>query len=221
MAVAVATSPILIITDDDMFFAPTWFGSLTRTLVAGGTRVIVTGRVLASKEAEEGFAPSIAENDVTRVYSGRVKVDVLSTGNMAIYRSAFENIGKFDERLGPGTQYPAAEDNDFCFRLLEAGYSIIYEPDALVYHRTWRSRKEFLDLHWRYGLGQGAFYAKYFSFKDTFTLRRLIRAIGNHLIRFPYRLIFDRPQAYCDFFFISGLLTGAMQWTFQRRGSTS
>jgi len=219
MAIAAATYPILVITDDDMFVAPTWFGSLVGSLIAGGPKSVVTGRVLASKEAGDGFASSIAEDEQPHVYHGRVKYDVLSTGNMAMYRSAFERVGKFDERLGPGTRYPAAEDNDFGFRLLEAGYAIVYEPNAVVYHRTWRSKKEFLWLHWGYGLGQGAVYAKYFNFRETYMLRRLIRVVGNHLIRFPYRLLFDRTQAYCDVIFITGILTGAMQWTLKERGN--
>ncbi len=135
---------------------------------------------------------------------------------MAIYRSAFESVGKFDERLGPGTNFPAAEDNDLGFRLLEAGYKIIYEPSAEVYHRAWRSGDEFLRLHWYYEIGQGAFYAKYFSLRDTYMIRRMVRAIKNHIIRFPIRLLFDRVQAHRDVLFVCGHIIGALRWTLQQ-----
>lgn len=217
MAIAAASYPILVITDDDMFVAPDWFGLLIRTLVAAGTTTVITGRVLASEDRSDGFAPSIADDEHLRVHTGRAKHDVLSTGNMALYRSAFELVGTFDERLGPGTSYPASEDNDLGFRLLEAGYTIIYEPNAVVYHRTWRSKKEFLLLHWGYGLGQGAFFAKYFSIKDSHMIRRMVRVVSNHLIRLPYRLLFDCAQAYRDVYFITGLLTGAIRWTIKER----
>jgi GT2 family glycosyltransferase len=128
---------------------------------------------------------------------------------MATYRSAFDQVGGFDSRLGPGTRYPAAEDNDFAFRLLEAGFSIAYEPRAIVYHRAWRSQEESLRLSWNYGCGQGAFYAKYFSFKDPYTVRRMVGNASAYLVRVPYRLFRKRTQAYRDLLFVSGLLYGA------------
>jgi GT2 family glycosyltransferase len=219
LAIAAASHSILVITDDDMFFPPEWFSSLVQTLIDNGVRSVVTGRVLPSQEETSGFAPSILEDEDFHVYQGRIQRDVLSSGNMAMYRSAFDEAGLFDERLGPGTPYPAAEDNDLGFRFLEAGYRILYEPAALVYHRAWRSEKEFLKLHWEYGIGQGAFYAKHFSITDTHMVRRMLRVMFNHIIRLPYRTLFDRTQAQLDARFIAGMLMGAMQWTLRRRGN--
>lgn len=212
LAIAAATYPILVLTDDDMLMAPTWFGSIVRALLAIGPRGVVTGQVLSSKEDEEGFAPSTREDQETVTYQGRVNRDVLSTGNMCIYRSAFNAVGNFDMRLGPGTVYPAAEDNDFAFRLLENNFCIVYEPRASVYHRDWRSPEESLLLHWHYGCGQGAFYAKYFSIKDTYMIRRMVRNVSGYLVRVPYRLLRQRHQAYRDFLYVLGLLYGAVRW---------
>jgi GT2 family glycosyltransferase len=121
-------------------------------------------------------------------------------------------VGGFDSRLGPGTRYPAAEDNDFAFRLLEAGYSIIYDPSSIVYHRVWRSQEQSLRLSWNYGCGQGAFYAKYFSLKDTYTIRRMARNVSGYLLRVPYRILRQRAQAYRDILYVGGLLYGATRW---------
>ena len=211
MAISIATHPILVFTDDDMLVTPTWFGTITRTLLSIGSHGVVTGQVLSSEE-EDGFAPSTREDHESVTYQGRVNRDVLFTGNMATYRSAFDRVGGFDSRLGPGTHYPAAEDNDLAFRLLEAGYSIVYDPRSTVYHRVWRSTEESLWLSWNYGCGQGAFYAKYFSFKDPYTIRRMARNVSGYLLRVPYRILRKRAQAYRDILYVGGLLYGAARW---------
>ena len=97
------------------------------------------------------FAPSTKVDTAPAVYHGRLHEDVLYTGNMAMDRSAARAVGVFDERLGPGTSFPSAEDNDFGFRLLEAGYRIVYVPEALLYHRAWRSERDYVRLRWSYG----------------------------------------------------------------------
>ena len=212
MAVSRATHPILVFTDDDMLVTPTWFGTIIRTLLAIGSHGVVTGQVLSSEEDGKGFAPSIREDHESVIYQGRVNRDVLFTNNMATYRSAFDHVGGFDSRLGPGTRYPAAEDNDFGFRLLEAGYSIVYDPFSTVYHRAWRSQEQSLRLSWDYGCGQGAFYAKYFSLKDPYTIRRMARNVSGYLLRVPYRMLRQRAQAYRDILYVGGLLYGAARW---------
>jgi len=212
MAVSMATHPILVFTDDDMLVVPTWFGSIIRTLLTIGSHGVVTGQVLSAEEDADGFAPSIREDHVSVTYRGRVNRDVLFTGNMAVYRSAFDHVGGFDSRLGPGTRYPAAEDNDFAFRLLEAGYSIVYDPRSTVYHRLWRSHEQSLRLSWNYGCGQGAFYAKYFSLKDPYTIKRMARNVSGYLLRVPYRIWRQRAQAYRDMLYIGGLFYGAVRW---------
>ena len=212
LAISIATHPILVFTDDDMLVMPTWFGSMIRALLAIGSHGVVTGQVLSSEEDSKGFAPSIRGDHESVIYQGRVNRDVLFTGNMATYRSTFDHVGGFDSRLGPGTRYPAAEDNDFAFRLLEAGYSIVYDPHSTVYHRVWRSKEQSLWLSWNYGCGQGAFYAKYFSLKDPYTIRRMARNVSGYLVRVPYRIFRQRAQAYRDILYVGGLLYGAARW---------
>lgn len=211
-AAAKASHPILVFTDDDMLVTPTWFGSLVRSLLTAGPHSVVTGRVLTIEEDSGGFAPSSRVDMHAVIYKGRVNRDVLFTNNMSMYKSAFDNIGGFDTRMGPGTHFPAAEDNDLAFRLLEAGYCIIYDPSPTLYHRAWRSEREFIWLHWNYGYGQGAFYAKYFSLRDTFMFQRMIWDAWSYLSRFPIRFWRRRNQAYQDALFVAGTLYGAFRW---------
>jgi hypothetical protein len=54
---------------------------------------------------------------------------------MALRRSILENIGPFDEALDVGTPVRGGGDSDIFRRILAAGYRIVYDPDALNWHR--------------------------------------------------------------------------------------
>jgi len=192
IGVAAAGHPVIIFTDDDVIVPTTWFASLIRAFRSAGPRSVVTGRVLAGEaETEGGFAPSLRAGTQRVVYEGRVYQDPLATFNVALPRSAYVEVGGYDVRLGPGTAFPAAEDNDFGHRLLEAGYRIVFVPDALVYHRAWRDDRAYVPLCHAYGRGQGAFFAKHLSFDDRYILRRTMGTLAHHVRRIPPALLDD------------------------------
>jgi GT2 family glycosyltransferase len=215
---ALARHGILVFTDDDVQATRTWFRSLVQSLLASGPKAVVTGQVLtADADGPGAFAPSTTDDPVRKDYAGRVEKDVLFSGNMALYRSALEQVGGFDECLGPGTVFAAAEDNDLGFRLLEAGYQIRYVPEAMLYHRAWRSERDYLPLRWNYARGQGAFYAKHVSLNDRYMLARMLRHLQSHATGFVGRMGHDRLQAYGDAVYMVGLVTGAAQWLLTQR----
>ena len=220
-ALVAAKHDLLVLTDDDMRATPDWFGALVRALLAAGPRSVVTGQVPPADEPGRpgGFAPSTATEQDRIVYEGRIGADILYTGNMAMHRSAIAEIGPFDARLGAGAPFPAAEDNDFGFRLLEAGYRIVYVPEAVLYHRAWRSQHARLRMSWRYGVGQGAFYAKHWRPRDQHMLRRLARDITLHLLESAQEA---RRQSWraaiCEAAYVAGLLSGACRWRLTQRG---
>jgi GT2 family glycosyltransferase len=220
--IATARYDLIVFTQDDVLVTPTWFGILVRSLLEAKPRTIVTGKVLpGGKEAGGGFAPSTKSDEEIKVFEGRIGSDVLYVQSMAAFRSAFDEVGNFDPDLGPGTPFPAAEDNDFAFRLLEAGYRIVYDPNAVIYHRAWRSEDEYLWLHWNYGRGQGAFYSKYFSLRDGHMIHRMARNLWGYVLRFPFRIFRDRRQAYRDMLYVAGLLYGAVRWRIRKRSRQS
>ncbi|MCI0436259.1 MAG: hypothetical protein L0271_21840, partial [Gemmatimonadetes bacterium] len=111
------------------------------------------------------------------------------------------------------TPYPAAEDNDLCYRLLRAGAVLVYEPGAVVYHTAWRPQREFTRLRYDYGRGQGAYYAKHLSLRDRTMIRRALDDFARRsahmvaqLVRSPRRV---PPQAA----YLLGLLKGMALWT--------
>lgn len=216
--ITAARYDLLAFIDDDMIVAQNWYGALIRALEQAGPCSVVTGQVLpATDQQAGGFVPSTKEDQTPAVYEGRIGEDVLYTGNMALYRSAITTIGLFDQRLGPGTAFPAAEDNDFGFRLLEAGYRILYVPQAVLYHLAWRSDRDYLPLRWGYGVGRGGFYAKHLRWRDRHMLQRMIYDIMTHLLLFLRRVRGDRRRAYGDAVLTFGILFGAIRWLLTQR----
>ena len=210
-----AKHDILAFVDDDMWVAPNWYSALIQALVEGGPRSIVTGRVeTAPPEKPSGFVISVHGWDDHQIYQGRINKDVLATGLMAAYRSAFEALGGLDERLGPGTRFPGAEDNDFGFRCLEAGYKIIYQPDSVIYHRAWRTRRDYIPLFWRYGRGQGAFYAKHFKENGPYMRSRAKQDFVRYLRLLPERLWKGQFLVVAgSTAFILGEISGFLDWS--------
>lgn len=217
--IRVAQHDVLVFTDDDMLAHPAWLATLVRALVSEGRRSAVTGQVPSAGNSPGTFIPSITTHVAPVTYKGRVGRDVLFSGNMAVYRSAANEVGPFDERLGPGTPFPAAEDNDLGFRLLEAGYRILYVPDAILYHRSWRSERDYLPLRWRYARGQGAYFAKHIRARDHYMLQRLLGSARVHFVSCGRQMRHGPRVAAADAVYVLGLLLGAGQWLLTERGS--
>ena len=76
-----------------------------------------------------------------RDYTGSITSGVLFPANMVFSRDALSEFGGFDERAG---LMLAAEDNDLCYRWLVDGRSLRYEPELVVWHHDWRSRRRSL-----------------------------------------------------------------------------
>ena len=204
---------LLSFIDDDMFVEADWFRNLVQAVIKAGPCSVITGQVLAGEsEVPGGKAPSIIKDQQPTVYKGRIGKDVLYTGNMGAYRSVFDKVGLFDERLGPGTSFPAAEDNDLGFRLLEQEYRICYVPEAIVYHRAWRSKRENLSLEWRYGVGRGAYYAKHMSWRDLYMFSRMVRDVKGSVMKFLGHMIYRRRLKFDYIVSASGILYGAVRW---------
>jgi GT2 family glycosyltransferase len=79
--------------------------------------------------------------------------------NMAVARSVLENVGGFDTRLGlkSGSDNPhiGGEDSFLALRAKRCGYSILYQPTAVVYHPVTSerlTRRFFLRRNFREGV---------------------------------------------------------------------
>jgi GT2 family glycosyltransferase len=222
-AIGAATSDLIVFTDDDVLVDRNWLEQMVAALVSGGQRVAITGRVLATEaETDAGRAISLATDPLPAVYEGRLHRDVLSGNSMGFHRSAFADCGLFDERLGTGTRFGSASDNDFGYRLLSAGYRIQYVPDAVLYHRARRSGRALTKVQWDYGRGQGAFLAKHARAGDSWMRNRLVSTVTWWLRRIAARPLRKRNiRGHGDLIYLAAFLSGAAEWSLRssRRGA--
>jgi GT2 family glycosyltransferase len=211
LGVRLATEDVLLFTHDDVLLAQDWVAQLADAVERLGPDGVPTGRVLAGRaELDGGHVPTVKEDTEPATYRGRIGADVLFPLNFGLHRATFERVGGFDERLGPGTPFPAAEDNDFGFRLLEAGCTLAYVPEAVVEHRGWR--RDYFKLRWSYGTGQGGYYAKHLSLRDPYMLRRMGRDIAGRAAALPKLALTNRRRGLGNLVFIAALCAGCARW---------
>ncbi len=215
--VARAKHAIMAFTDDDVSVTPSWFGSLVRAVLNHGPQTLVTGQVLPARERPGGFVPSTKVDSTPALFEGRIGADVIYPHNMAMYASLMKRVGEFDERLGAGSRYAGAEDNDFCFRLLEAGFRIVYAPEVVIYHRAWRSHRKYVPLKWHYGRGQGAYYGKHIRLYDRYMLWRLASDVKFRLYRGLRRMPSEPRRGLGDLAYALGTISGVVQWFVMER----
>lgn len=124
-------------------------GEPPRIYVAGGSRF----RLWLGDTSPRGHG----ELDVGQY--DRSEPCVPGAGCLMVRRTAFENVGGFDPVFDPY----GYEDLDFSLRLLEAGWRILYVPEALAWHERVHS------------LGTGRFTADYAAAKRRNWVRFLRR----------------------------------------------
>ncbi len=125
-----AWGEILLFTDSDCIPAPDW----VMQMVAPFADPLVAGAKGIYKTEQSGFTPRFVQQEYQDKYDGMAhlsQIDFVDTYSAAYRRDIFLAMGGFD------TTFPGAsvEDQEFSFRLAEAGYRLIFAPDAVVFHR--------------------------------------------------------------------------------------
>lgn len=143
-----ARGEIVAFTDDDALPAASWLAAIAAPFedaaVAG-----VGGRVRPGPDGVGeagsiarwigiaecgGEAPRRFDRD-TPAWFEIVNFGGLGNGpSMAFRRAALLAVGGFDERLGPGTPLRGGEEPFAFFRLVDAGWALAYQPEAVVEH---------------------------------------------------------------------------------------
>ena len=148
--IAAASGELIVATDDDVTAPHDWIEKLLDQF-ARPEVMCVTGNVLPLEleteaqcrfESYGGLGKGFSRFEVTAEWFRTRRVAVPTwllgaTANAAFRASAFRHpdIGLLDEALGAGTPTGCSEDTYVFYRILKAGYSIVYEPSAYVWHR--------------------------------------------------------------------------------------
>jgi len=215
----VASQAVVVVLDDDTIVQG---DSLERLLTPqrGEALAVTTGRLLAAPPDRPGLtqaAAALVTRDEPATFRGRQPVQVVPGPNIAVPRRLFVEIGGYDERLGPGTRFPSAEDHDLSLRLLDAGCEVRHVPDAVVLHRSWRTRRQLLRLRWAYARGVGGFYAKHASFRDRHVLDRAITEMRRRTRRAVTSLLSSPATTARELVSLAGVVFGAIEWTLRYR----
>ena len=144
-----ARGDIILLTDADCEPVPTWVAEMTRPFadpqvagVKGSYRTHQQERVarLAQVEFEERY--DLLERLST--------IDFIDTSAAAFRLAALREMGGFD----PAFPQAVSEDVEFSYRLARAGYRLVFNRQAVVYHRhpsTWCAylRRKIKFGYWR------------------------------------------------------------------------
>ncbi len=166
-SLAHARGSILAFTDDDCEPLETWLAAIVTAFDHDARLGLVGGAVLAP--ARLGLlttCPTVSPSEA--LYEPTAASRRPPDGwdwigaNFAVRRDLMERFGKFDEHLGAGSEFPAAEDTDYKLRLEAGGVRMLTTPRAAVVHtygvrRGWRAM---LRSQRNYATGNGAMAGK-------------------------------------------------------------
>jgi GT2 family glycosyltransferase len=120
-----AQAPLIAFTDDDCVPDPAWLEQVLAA-TASHPEAIVQGRTEPVRQQLGLFDRSVTVRKLGPQYE---------TCNIVYPRALLDRLEGFDETFG---LVPAGEDTDLAWRAIEGGASVVFAPDALVYHATHR-----------------------------------------------------------------------------------
>ncbi len=153
-----ATGDILAFLDDDVVVDEYWLEELETFFSKSGPMSIGQGIIrIAAEQFQDAETRRLLERYRT-IPQLEFRSDIgdlhsLNGANIAIRRNVFDQIGYFDERLGPGAS-GTSEDVEIAQRMIRAGMRIGYMERVTVYHAINRDRLTdgyFKQSHWRQG----------------------------------------------------------------------
>jgi glycosyltransferase involved in cell wall biosynthesis len=221
-----ALSPIVVYTDDDTRPDNYWIYRVSETF-RDPAIAAMTGLVIAASletEAEvifEKFWP-FNRGYVGKTYDtaffnaslhqGPPVWEIGAGANMAFRKDIFKEIGYFDERLDVGAA-GCSGDSELWYRILACGFTIRYNPLAVVYHSHRKSIQGLSKQLYSYMRGfTVAILIQYQRFGHRGNLQHLMKVIRYYfaLLKrgFP-RYSFQYKTVFCE---LRGILSGIIYY---------
>ena len=171
--VRAARGAIVAFTDADCLTHPDWLTEIERGFADADVGA-VAGAILADppQTSTERFCASRGILGQEHVLA-HPALPYAQTANTAFRRAVFERIGRFDEEL------ITCEDADILWRMqLETELTLVYRPEAVVWHRHRSSRLGLWRQTFGWGVGQALLYGKH---------RRVVRRDSLSTVLTAYR----------------------------------
>jgi GT2 family glycosyltransferase len=216
IAAGEATGEYLLFTDDDCRVAADWVEAWCAAFDSHPHAALGFGRVDPAGDAPDGdYTPEFPGDDAS--YGPelflRGEGGVGLGANMALRRQAWKDLGGFDEQLGVGAVFRAAEDLDMAYRVARSGYRILQLSAPRVTHYGGRGGHGASQLVRGYLLGVGAMYAKHLRCGDMFVVRLMGRDLAHYSAAIARRLLLRKsPWGVGKVLF---MLKGAQQGAFK------
>lgn len=174
--IAASSGAIIVATDDDVVMNPDWFDKLLAPFERDDV-MIVTGNVLPAQletraqqlfEFYGGLGRGFERVEAGGAWFGSWYREAVptwhlgATANAAFRATIFSHpqIGLLDPALGAGTPTGCSEDTDLFYRVLAAGFTIVYEPTAFVWHHHRRDMGALRRQLYAYSKGHVAYNLK-------------------------------------------------------------
>jgi GT2 family glycosyltransferase len=156
-AALLSTGNVLAFLDDDVVVDKTWLTSVETFFNTSGYGAAQGTVRLQSPAGDDPEVQRLNQRyrtiPIVDHDSSLKEVRSLNGSNFFVRRDAFDRIGGFDERLGPGAS-GTSEDVEFASRLAQWGIAIGLAPNAVVYHHVDWDRltdEYFIKRHWQQG----------------------------------------------------------------------
>jgi cellulose synthase/poly-beta-1,6-N-acetylglucosamine synthase-like glycosyltransferase len=152
VAIAHATGDVVVFLDDDAVAESNWLEELLRPFADPRTMVVGGSSVPAW---ERGSAPPWFPEEFQFVFgcTGHMPLVVAEDrqvrnpagSNMAVRKSAFDQLGPWSVELGRGQVGTGGEEAELCLRIRSAipGALILHQSSAVVHHKVPRTRSTF------------------------------------------------------------------------------
>ncbi|HEX2915643.1 MAG TPA: glycosyltransferase [Chloroflexia bacterium] len=198
---------VVVFTDDDVEVDAGWLKALARQFANPAIHA-VTGLVAPARletEAENlfeefgGFGKGFERSDfalaLKRYWPFPVSAGVMGTGaNMAFRKDVLQALGGFDPALGAGSLAKGAGDLDMFYRVVRAGYRLVYEPRALIWHFHRHDLPALENQFSNYGSGLYAFFTKAFLTDRAFRFRIACVALWWFTVHLLFNLFIQRKD---------------------------
>lgn len=203
-ALRAARGELILFTDDDCEVAPRWCETWCRAMTEHPEAGVGFGVVRAGPRPPGGpelatiatFEPE-SEGALTRAVFRRGPSAIGIGANLAVRAAALTSVGYFDERLGAGTDFPAAEEFDLAYRTARRGPLLLHTRAAVVTHHGWRYGGAARGLTMGYQRGIGAMWGKHVRAGDRYALGCTL-VWGGQLVRKVLRPSLHGPRGVRD-----------------------
>jgi len=148
-----ARGEFVLYTDDDCIVPANWIEKMLEAFHKDPKVTVVFCNVKPmNSNPADGFTPSYFREADKLATNIREKCDARGIGaGMGLRREAALSFGGFDNYLGPGTSFPAAEDGDIALRAILKGYYVYETTQVSVTHdglRSWADSKRLIKNYW-------------------------------------------------------------------------